>query len=52
MEMLDRLRTATGRPITRLLHEAVSAYYASLTGENPVDSTPPRPAEPPVFYDI
>ena len=52
MQMLDRLRTDTGRPITQLLHEAVSAYYASITGEKPVDSTPPRPTEPPVFYDI
>jgi hypothetical protein len=52
MQMLDRLRTDTGRPITQLLHETVSAYYASMTGEKPIDSTPPPPTEPPVFYDI
>jgi hypothetical protein len=54
MQMLDRLRTETGRPIAQLLHEAVSGYYASITGEKPVDSTPPqeRRCEPPLCYDI
>jgi len=49
MQMLDRLRADTGRPITQLLHEAVSAYYASLTGEKPVDSTPPQSTEPAIL---
>lgn len=45
MQMLDRLRTDTGRPITQLLHEAVSAYYACLTGQKPVDKIGPTGSE-------
>lgn len=52
MQMLDRLRTDTGRPITQLVHEAVAAYYESLTGEKRIDEKPPARMPEPIFYDI
>jgi hypothetical protein len=42
MIKLTELRTRTGKPLTKLLHEAVCAYFALLTQSANVP-TEPRP---------
>ena len=52
MAMLTQLRESQDRPINEMLHESVWRLDEKLTGEKPLDSTPPRKEELIINYDI